>query len=852
MAHTVAPIPVIAQRRDDAPEELDDVLALMMAKEPQDRFAAPADVAEAIEPFADAAAIDDLIAAAMARPQAGAVSDPGIKNSDVDTAKRVRRDSGVSKRPSSRLSPPRRPWYRTVRPVVWAGAGASILLLLLAWLLWPSPAPPERRQIQTEVALLPSLNGGWWADEMPWLTPFLRKAIVEAMEKTRVYRRMVAGAADPRGLLTDPDVPAVEQRLREWLEQIRQMPRALSPRQAALLVDLLAVAENNATDAELREKLLGSVEAFSRDAGDADSWSAEDVHTLAVLEHKLLALGPDRKMSDKAKVEYMRRLADASRTHYDLARDKYAAAAGAGAPLWRLCLSDAAQLHSQYLGGRDDANVRYAREAKPRFEQAVDGMSNGEAAFFRADVLINRGMAAHDAAEYQDSDFALLSAKGVLLDFAKQDPAKRNHPLLAHVDERYAWVLADRWMIADAEKKFKQALHIRRDNLKSGNEAARIHVFHDRHGQAIMLRYQGNVAGAQQAFKSLLTDDEGIEWAIADAGKRADGVSQRYLRNLQERLYNSSERYGDCFLYQGVASAPNAAELGKACALYEQAHREAEDARVKTAMNFKWAIALALGGNTKAAGEKIEAAKRDTLAYMGAEDERGQLLRQVAETVLLLKKDPASPESGHQALGKFLNQCKDGSIAADWKRREPLELQFFCAELLIGSEMEHKEPQAAREHVQKHLKDLAGALPAEQMLKFLWRYYDLAVRALGAADAQEVLYYVREARGRPQLDRTKTLLAFHFSEEQGIAVVRLPDEEQGVVVPIPYGRQRVKNDALAGTLLEPPAELVGALDKRPTDGQVQLLWSDAHCFPDGERALTDKDWPFGDRLGATP
>ncbi len=429
---------------------------------------------------------------------------------------------------------------------------------------------------------------------------------------------------------------------------------------------------------------------------------------------------------------------------------------------------------------------------------------------------------------------------------------------MAHVDERYAWILADRWVIGDAEKKFKQALHIRRDNLQSGNEAARIHVFHDRHGQAIMLRYQGNVAAAEQAFKSLLTDDEGIQRAIADAAKRP-GVPQRYLRNLHERLYNSSERYGDCFLYQGVASAPNAAELGKACALYEQAYREAEDARVKSAMNFKWAIALALGGNTKAAGEKIEAAKRETLAYMGAEDERGQLLRQVAETVLLLKRDPAaSPDAAHQALIKFLNQCRDGSIAADWKRREPLELQFFCAELLIGSEMEHKEAEAAREHVQKYLRDLTGALPADQMLKFLWRYYDLAVRALGTSDAQAVLYYIREARGRPQLDRAKTLLAFHFSEEQGIAVVRLPEQEGGVAIALvdaegkPYGRQRVKNDALAGTLLEPPGELVAALQKRPAGGQVQVLWSDAQCFPDAERALTENDWPFGDGLGVKP
>jgi serine/threonine protein kinase len=854
MAHTVAPIPIVSQRREDAPEELDDVLGLMMAKEPHERFETPTEVAEALEPFADAAEIDAIVAAVMARPAAGAVSDAGIKNSNVDTAKRLRRDSAVSKRPSSRLlrSPPRRPWYR-VRPAVWAGAGASLALLLLAWLLWPSPAPPERKHLQTEVALLPSLNGGWWADEMPWLTPFVRRAIIDAMEKNRTYRKMANGAADARGLLVDPNVPAVHQRLRDWIEQIRQKPGALTPRQEALSAELRALAEDDLTDAELREQLLSSVEAFCRDAGDVESWAAEDVHALAVLEHKLVALGPDAKLADKAKTQYVERWATAARAHYDLARDKYGESAGQATALGRLCLSDAAQLHYLYLGGRDDAAVRYKREVKPRFEQAIADMEGNGAVLFRADVLINQGMAAHDAVEYKDCDHALMTAKDLL---AKSDVGKRNHPLLAFVDERYAWALVDRWIIGDAATRFSDALHIREDNLKNGNDAAQIHVFHDRHGKAIVQRYRGDVAGARREFETLLTGETGIKQALRNAAGRRGGTTQRYLRDLRERLYNSSERYGDCYLYQGVASVPNAAELGKACTLYEQAQREAEDPRVKTAMTFKWAIALALGGNTEAAAEKVKTARRDMLVQMGVEDERGQLLRQVAEAVLLTDKDP---EAGHQALSKFLSQCKDGSIATDWKRRETLELQFFCAELLISSELASKEPQAAREHVQKYLKDLTGALPAEQMLKFLWRFYDLAIRALGTSDAQEVLYYVREAHGRPQLKPGETLLAFHFSEDQGIVVVRLPGEEKGAVIPLtdaegkPYGRQRVKNDALAGTVLEPPVKLVEALKNRPNDGKIQWLWSDEGCFPDVERALADKaDWPFGDRLGVRP
>jgi serine/threonine protein kinase len=54
MAHAVAPIPSLLENCPEAPAELQEVCETMMAKDPRDRYAAPAEVAKAVAEFADA------------------------------------------------------------------------------------------------------------------------------------------------------------------------------------------------------------------------------------------------------------------------------------------------------------------------------------------------------------------------------------------------------------------------------------------------------------------------------------------------------------------------------------------------------------------------------------------------------------------------------------------------------------------------------------------------------------------------------------------------------------------------------------------------------------------------------
>ncbi len=53
MAHVVAPIPSLLDNCPDCPQDLEEVYETMMAKDPRERFAVPAEVAEAMAEFAD-------------------------------------------------------------------------------------------------------------------------------------------------------------------------------------------------------------------------------------------------------------------------------------------------------------------------------------------------------------------------------------------------------------------------------------------------------------------------------------------------------------------------------------------------------------------------------------------------------------------------------------------------------------------------------------------------------------------------------------------------------------------------------------------------------------------------------
>jgi serine/threonine protein kinase len=840
MAHVVAPIPALADHCPDLPAELDNIFIHMMAKEPEGRFATPGEVAAAIEPFADPEDLMAVLSSSRVAVQSSIASSPGIKSSDQDTAPGVVRPPSSRKRPSTRRGV-RKPWYRRRGPLaVVAAAFVAILasaVYMGKWMATPLPTPQPQPQamptplppgialdrIRNDLMLLPGLNGRWWFDEMPWLTPFVRRAIAETL----------ASSPDPAAVLRqtpteylDPNIAEVQR----WLwEVVGHCRGSLTESQNQLVDELKQLSESNQDDAaagrsyaQIARRFVDSHAAAGLEEKD---WPAEDLHTLALLQH-VAARQTDRKMADAAKKSYAAALA------------AYAVPGEQESPLRLLCLADSGLMCSEVL---DDF-----KEARRRFDEAL--ASADTPVLFRVETLVTCGEEAASKAatlsEYEDHRF--LAAKKIL---DASEAGKRSHPLAAHIAERYAWSLMDQWNVEEAARQFQEAYNIRWTNKREKNPFAGIYMFHNRHGTAMTLRYRGNLESARRVFKTL-AEEEKAALDEAEAERSRTG-QQRYLSDVRERWANTLERWADCELYSGAASnAP--VNLAHACELYDQSRTATVDLGTAMVRACKLAIVKAMHGQVPEARKILTTLDAGKKELLGSDRERAMLCRQVAEAVLELKEHGPAP--GQKALRAFLDQFKLNPAYSDTSRRETLELQLFSAELLLDSDLDAKDVQSAQKDL-KYLDALLANFKARKdMRPFLRRYYELAVRACDKNELIQVAHYLLESRMVEQQESLRssrvTLLLFHFTRREAFAIFLPQDGRPGKLIPLDLTREQIKQAASHGKTLHLGDELVKLVKDEIRAGRpIELSWADTTCrVSEDDRALADADWPFGDQI----
>ena len=836
MAHVVAPIPALADHCPDLPAELDNIFIHMMAKEPEGRFATPGEVASAIEPFADPDDLTVVLSSPRAAVESSVASSPAIKSSEQDTARGVLRPPSNRKRPSTRR-PIRKPWYRRAGPLA-AMAVALVVGLGTAgyvgkWMATPLPSatqpplpmppPIALDRIRADLLLLPGLNGRWWFDEMPWLTPFLRRAIGETL----------ATSSDPAGLLhqnpteyLDPNIAEVQR----WLWDVASHCRgSLTESQNQLVDDLKQLSDSRQDDAAAARSCAEIARRFtdSHAAGGLEEkdWPAEDLHTLALLQHEA-ARQNDRKMADAAKKSYAAALAG------------YAVPGAQASPLRLLCLADSGLLWSEVF---DDF-----KEARRRFDEAL--APTDAPVLFRVETLVTCGAEAASKAatlsEYEDHRF--LAAKKVL---ETSEAGKRSHPLAAHAAERYAWSLMDQWNVDEAAKQFQEAYNIRWTNKREKNPFAGIYVFHNRHGTAMTLRYRGNLESARRVFKTLT---EEVKTALDEAeAERSRTGQQRYLADLRERWANTLERWADCELYSGAASgAP--VNLVQAGELYGKSRTATVDQGTAMVRSCKLAVVQAMHGHAAEARKVLTSLDAGKKELLGGDRERAMLVRQVAEAVLELKEH--GPAQGQKALRAFLDQFKLNPAYSDTSRRETLELQLFCAELLLSSDVEAKDVSTAQKDL-KYLDPLLANFKARKdMRPFLRRYYELAVRACDKTELIQMAHYLLESRMVEQQESLRsnrvTLLLFHFTRKEALAIFLPQDGRPGKLIPLELTREQIKEAASHGKPLRLNDELAKMVNEEIKAGRlIELSWADTMCrVSEDDNALSDADWPFGDQL----
>ena len=584
------PLPRLCDVRRDCPLEVQRILEFMLAEEADDRFDTPGEVADAVGQFADAQQLSTLLQQAS---WTAGVDEKRFGSRPSHTRETATRRSSTASRTSTPRyrtgTKPLRIHYREVY-----GVGAALIVALVIWLglkygrireLPPGDSPEVSAVASVasvdEICAVPGPNGPWWFDETPWLTPFVRRAIGEELVQDSLRIPLPAGMSRVDNPVLSSNVEAVE----DWLLGLARATQGrLTVPERTLLDELVRVSQEDLTDEELALRLRAGAEHFSDDLGAVVEWSAVDLHTQGVLQHKIAMISSDRPRAETAAGTYEEAIA------------AYVSLGTAAEPLRARCLVDAGELYSRVLKEYPEAKLRF-RSARAISSAPV---------LLQVDAWVSEAVASAianpDAAEkYAEAGYALTNAKERL---AEGQLHGQFHPFAAHVYERYAWILMDQWNVRKAAGEFKDARAIRFENYwKSKNDLAQIFVFHNDHGQAMAERYCGDVKLARAQYDLVIREiEKAVAKAEAEPGKLG---AQRLRRELRERHSNSCERRADCELYQGAAGgAP--VDLKEAARLYAVARDEADDAAVRVAMTCKRAIVLALDGQVTRADEELQ------------------------------------------------------------------------------------------------------------------------------------------------------------------------------------------------------------------------------------------------------
>jgi serine/threonine protein kinase len=858
MAHIVAPIPQLAGLCPDCPHDLESVYETMLAKDPHERYANPAEVVEAISEFASAEDLARVVASIPADSAWLAARQFDTYSPSVETA-RPRGAGPIGSNALRRTLGRRTARERRQRAMYLAALGTLIIAVLglAAWvkmqfdgdggksantsatapLASAGPTataiagpPISRKTIAADLALVPGLDGRWWFEEMPWLTPFMREAIAGkllAVTGSQAGKPDVLYAADLAPLLGDRPTryfSANTTEVQKWLwEATGRCRKDLSPAQSQLIDQLKAFSDSAPTDNQRAAEALSDIlNAFVSDHHDGP-WEPADWHTKALLQHRIAILRNDEKLAREAKQNYA-----IAEHDYDRFTQPWTSSTRL------LCLTDDAVLCA---GPWEDM-----KQARQRLDAVL--AEKDLPVLFRVSTMVARGdiaeVSANGAGEYED--YRYVYAKKVL---GGTELIRPNHPLFAHVAERYAWSLIDQWKVAEAGKEFQEARMIRLDNEKAGNPFAAILVFHDHHGSALANRYRGNLETARRAFKSIV---EEVKAAYENVPRgRAGEERHTYPSALRERLSNSRERLADCELFSGAASNGRV-NLATAAENYEAARTTADDWSDSVAMAAKQSIVLALNGQISAARAVLQGLDADKRPVLGRSVERAALARQLAHAVIAL--EGTAPAEGRKLLHAFLDQFKLNSAFRDSTRRETLELRLFAAELLLAWDLEHEPAMAG--HDQKYLDALLSVFQGRRDIRpYLRRYYELAMRACSKTDLVQIAHYLidsrmEERKGDPE--SRPTLLLFSFTPKDNFALFLPQDGQPGKRFELEITRDQVKE--AKGKPLHLNDELVALVKAQRQAGQpVEIYWDDTASRPEGDPdALSDRDWPFDSQL----
>lgn len=785
-AHAEAAVPSLQDSVADVPVELLAILDRLLAKNPGQRFASPGDLARALKPLAAGC---DLPALVASRPKNETdAAGPGSSTDDARAA--VTYETGLGQAQPS----PSASRSRTTEKLVALGTtrrrmiavGAALVLVVAAFSVhWrrgattPTGGPglPPDPSAALALQMMPGMNGQWWFDETPWLAPSVRNQLLGDLspdERASLFRP-AGGNADSNAASLNGDIRTLYARLAE----LTQRYVSLRPYNEVEHLQSLLVLGNVG-----QEELPNELKKLSAALRAKADLGSTDYHLLGVLAHKVRDWGSAKEA-------------------YSKAIGQYEAKRPAENGLYALCLADFGRM--QFEAGDSVAAVGLFRRARE---------TAGEAAspFLTVDVFCNECNAQRRLGNLQDAEKCLTSAAAIA-----EKRIGNDHPLVAHLHERFAWFYLDSWAIRKSIEQFQLARDQRESSARSGNPVAQVFAFHDRHGEAMARRFSGDLAAARKGYDRLIVDIE--------SAAQAAGASAKDRRDLALRLLNTRERRADCDLFDDAAE--------QAAEKYEMASRfgEQEDLFVSNSVpeaariRFKQAIASAIAKKPADARKAMaEGEKRMDLLADGHKREL-QPLREAALGLVLLTDGDVS-KAARQVRDHVQSQFETRRSKLT---RDDLDLLLLAMRmtLRVATKLDQKELAASVDLAVRLARLPTRATPSDEVLRYLRPVFDRAIEAtLDSAMpdpslAAELAAEAHFAAQRVTFPADQIVVVLHLAAERGWAIVMTPGKPARHL-PLGFGL----DDIISATTVQKPHLPVELKELLASKHPVSVCWHD--------------------------
>lgn len=673
-AHAASPIPDIRERRPDCTPELCEILSRLMAKDASQRYATPAEVAAVLAPLSNGTGLKELVAGTLdyetiriEAPSSGS-QPPGPVGPKLDTdtsTNETLATASQSNIPAANLQVGPNIKRLVLQAAIFAVVVAAFAAVFIGPRFIPR-VPADAPQIRQRLATMSGLNGGWWFEETPWLVPSVRAELLAAIQRGDNLE-LIELRYLSRQMHSGRDVTEVYDRLKQMSEKL--VKERFKGAERTLLLDLFSNDPEQLSDEKFNQLLA---ETRSGLAALQDP-SAEQLHLRAVLCH----YQADWEEADEA---------------YKAAQTAYEKQSPEPSELYALLLSDYGRMLTD----------RGSMQSSSLLSQAAHESRNFQAPAFRVSLLGQQ-------AESKQRDGALEEAlaytqEAVTLAESALTP---DHPLLAAAYEKRSWVRLDQYRFSLAQREFGKAALLRERELSNGkNHRALRYLLHDRQGEYMCEYFLGNHSGAIADLRTLITErfDKPL-----DAGE----LTEKERRELVERLPNTWERLGDCYLL-------GSRDFAEAAEVYETALEKAGDARwdhgrllpdlIRIRYKLAGALALSDSKNRADAHQAFDRAEPPAeAARLNEKQKRRYLLaREVARSRLALDEDtPEKRLAGFKALGEILSDPTPLLREPDSVNRDDLSLLLLAAHVFFESDTIATEMPAARQEL---LGDVANSI----------------------------------------------------------------------------------------------------------------------------------------------